>query len=264
MQSLKPNGASEVSRCAEAASLKLMCGRFGASYRDIKIVWNLYGDFSFQTRYNVAPSQEVPVIIRQESRNEAKIMKWGLVPSWAPDPSTGNRMINARSETLLEKPSFKESVSKRRCLIPANGFYEWRREGKCKVPMWIQLTSREPFAFPGLWDRWIDRDTGTPLYTFTIITTRANALVEPIHDRMPVIYNRDMGRQWLEQSFGNWDLGLSLVLQPLPSERFEAYEVSTLVNSSDNDSSECVRRVSSTERVKSQLSHSNSRDIPSR
>ncbi len=247
------HGASELSRRAEAASLKLMCGRFGASYRDIKIVWNLHGDFSFQTRYNIAPSQEVPVIIRQESRNEAKIMKWGLVPSWTPDPSMGNRMINARSETLLQKPSFKEAVSKRRCLIPANGFYEWRREGKRKVPMWIQLKSRQPFAFPGLWDCWIDRDTGTPLYTFTIITTQANALVGPIHDRMPVIYDKDMGRQWLEQSFGNWDLELSLVLQPVPSERLEAYEVSTLVNSPENDSPECVRPLSQSRIAKEQL-----------
>ena len=111
-----------------------MCGRFGASYRDIKAVWSLYGDFSFQTRYNIAPSQEVPVIIRNEGRNEAKVMKWGLVPSWAPDPSMGQRMINARSETLLEKPSFKQAVEKRRCLIPSNGFYDGaeRVTAKCR------------------------------------------------------------------------------------------------------------------------------------
>jgi len=221
-----------------------MCGRFGASYRDIKTVWNLHGSFSFQTRYNVAPSQEVPVIIRNEGRNEAKVMKWGLVPSWAPDPSIGQRMINARSETLLEKPSFKQAVDNRRCLVPANGFYEWRHDGKRKVPMWIQFKTREPFAFPGLWDCWIDRDTGTNLYTFTIITTRANALLRPIHDRMPVMYDREMGRQWLEQPFGNDEMMLSLVLQPVQSERLEAYEVSTLVNSPENDSPECVRRVS--------------------
>ena len=153
-------------------------------------------------------------------------------------------MINARSETLLEKPSFKQGVDKRRCLVPANGFYEWRHDGKRKVPMWIQFKTREPFAFPGLWDCWIDRDTGTNLYTFTIITTRANALLRPIHDRMPVMYDREMGRQWLEQPFGNDEMMLSLVLQPVQSERLEAYEVSTLVNSPENDSPECVRRVS--------------------
>src|SRR5690348_15899927 len=110
-----------------------MCGRFGASYRDIKAVWNLHGNFAFQKRYNIAPSQEVPVIIRHDDgRNEAKVMKWGLVPSWAPDPSIGQRIINARSETLLQMPSFKTALQIRRCLIPANGFYEWVREGKRK------------------------------------------------------------------------------------------------------------------------------------
>jgi putative SOS response-associated peptidase YedK len=215
-------------------------------------VWNLHGNFAFQTRYNIAPSQEVPVIIRNEDRNEAKLMKWGLVPSWAPDSSMGQRMINARSETLLEKPSFKQAVQKRRCLIPANGFYEWVREGKRKIPMWIQLKTRQPFAFPGLWDCWIDRDTGKPLYTFTIITTRANALVSRIHDRMPVIYDRDMGRQWLEEATTD-PLVLSLILQPVASERVEAYEVSMLVNSPDNDSPECVRRVSRIRPEKTQL-----------
>ena len=170
-------------------------------------------------------------------------MKWGLVPSWAPDPSMGQRMINARSETLLETPSFKEAVFKRRCLVPANGFYEWRRDGNRRLPMWIQFKTREPFAFPGLWDCWIDRETGKPLYSFTIITTRANAVVRQIHDRMPVMYRRDMGRQWLEQSIRD-DLVLSLVSQPVLSEEIEAYEVSTLVKSPENDSPECVRRIS--------------------
>jgi putative SOS response-associated peptidase YedK len=164
-------------------------------------VWNLHSDFSFPTHYNIAPSQEVPVIIRNnDGRNEVKVMKWGLVPSWAPDPSMGQKMINARSETLLEKPSFKQAVQKRRCLVPANGFYEWRRDGNRKIPMWIQFKTREPFAFPGLWDCWIDRETGKSLYSFTIITTHANALLRPIHNRMPVLYRRDRGKQWLEET----------------------------------------------------------------
>jgi len=220
-----------------------MCGRFGASYRDLKAVWNLHGDFSFQKRYNIAPSQEVPVIIRNEGRNEAKLMKWGLVPSWAPDSSIGQRMINARAETLLEKPSFRQAVQKRRYLIPANGFYEWRRQGTRKVPVWIQFKTREPFAFPGLWDCWIDPETSKPLYTFTIITTHANALLRQIHDRMPVMYRRDMGKRWLEQSISD-ELRLLLRMQPVLSEELEAYEVATLVNSPENDSPDCVRRVS--------------------
>ncbi len=183
-----------------------MCGRFGASfqYRELKALWNLRGDLpEFGPRYNIAPSQEVPVIMRSGSRNEIKPMRWGLVPSWAQDPSVGQRMINARSETLLEKPSFKQLVARRRCLVPADGFYEWRREGNHKVPMWIHLKSREPFTFAGLWDCWLDRDSGSQLHTFTIITTRANALLRSIHDRMPVIYDKEMGRQWLEESFGD-------------------------------------------------------------
>ena len=109
----------------------------------------------FFPRYNIAPSQDVPVIVRNENRNELRRMHWGLVPSWSQDRSIGQRMINARSETLLEKPSFKQLVATQRCLVPADGFYEWRREGNRKVPMWLYLKSRKPFAFPGLWDRWL-------------------------------------------------------------------------------------------------------------
>jgi putative SOS response-associated peptidase YedK len=233
-----------------------MCGRFGASfhYRDIKGPWNLYGDFpGFYPRYNIAPSQDVPVIVRNDNRNELRPMRWGLVPSWTQDKSIGQSMINARSETLLEKPSFKQLVSTRRCLVPADGFYEWPREGNRKLPIWFYLKSRNPFAFPGLWDCWLDRNTGSQLYTFTIITTRANGLVRRIHDRMPVIYDAAMGRQWLDGPFGNRAMALDLVLQPLPSERMAAHEVSTFVNSPENDSAECIRSVSPSQPIKSQL-----------
>jgi putative SOS response-associated peptidase YedK len=223
-------------------------------YRDIKVVWNLYRDFpGFFPRYNIAPSQEVPVIVRNEGRNELKAMHWGLVPSWAQDKSIGQNMINARAETLLEKPSFKQLVSARRCLVPADGFYEWLKEGTAKVPMWFYLKSRKPFAFPGLWDCWLDRDTGSQLYTFTIITTRANGLVRRIHDRMPVIYDATMGRQWLDGPLGMRRMALDLVLQPLPSERMEAHEVSTLVNSPENDTPACIQAVSADQQSKAQL-----------
>jgi putative SOS response-associated peptidase YedK len=115
----------------------------------------------------------------------------------------GQRMINARAETLLEKPSFKQLVARRRCLVPANGFYEWRRLGNRKVPIWIHLKSREPFAFAALWNYWRDPAGDKELYSFTIITTEANALLRPIHNRMPVIYDKEMGRQWLEEKFGD-------------------------------------------------------------
>jgi putative SOS response-associated peptidase YedK len=126
-------------------------------------------------------------------------------------------MINARAETLLEKPSFKQLVSQRRCIIPADGFYEWRREGNRKIPVWIHLKKKEPFAFAGLWDSWRDFDSGDVLNTFTIITTDPNALVRRIHNRMPVIYDRAMGRQWLEHQFGNSAMALAAALRPVRS-----------------------------------------------
>jgi putative SOS response-associated peptidase YedK len=165
----------------------------------------------------------------------------------------GQGMINARSETLLEKPSFKQLVATRRCLVPADGFYEWRREGNRKVPMWIHLKKREPFAFAGLWDYWRDPAGDKELYSFTIITTEANALVRPIHNRMPVIYDKGMGRQWLEESFGYQPMILAAVLRRWPSELMEAHEVSTLVNSPDNDSAECIQPVAPSQAVKPQL-----------
>jgi putative SOS response-associated peptidase YedK len=219
-------------------------------FREIKIGWNLWGDIPFfAPRYNIAPSQEVPIIVR----NEVKPMRWGLVPSWAQDPSIGQRMINARAETLLEKPSFKQLVPTRRCLVPADGFYEWRREGNRKVPMWIHLKNRVPFVFAGLWDCWLDRDSGSQLHTFTIVTTNANALLRPIHDRMPVIYDREMGQQWLDGPFSASDTFLIAVLQPLPSELMQAHEVSTLVNSPENDTAECIQPVSPGQRSRPQL-----------
>jgi putative SOS response-associated peptidase YedK len=176
-----------------------------------------------------------------------------LVPSWAPDPSIGNRLINARAETLLEKPSFKQLVSQRRCIIPADGFYEWRREGNLKIPVWIHLKNKEPFAFVGLWDSWLDRDSGDVLNTFTIITADANALVRHIHNRMPVMYDREMGRQWLERNLGGSAVTLAAALRPPPSERLEAWDVSTLVNAPENDTPECIRPVARDQSPKRQL-----------
>jgi putative SOS response-associated peptidase YedK len=233
-----------------------MCGRFTASFefREIRIRWNLQRDFPlFAPRYNIAPSQEVPVIVRTKDSNEIKRMRWGLVPSWSQDPSIGQRMINARAETLLEKPSFKQLVATRRCLVPADGFYEWRREGKHKVPVWIHLKNREPFAFPGLWDYWRDPAGDKELYSFTIITTEPNALLRPIKNRMPVIYDREMGQRWLDGPFGGSPKILLAVLQPLPSELMEAHDVSPLVNSPENDSAACIQPVSGDEPVKPQL-----------
>jgi putative SOS response-associated peptidase YedK len=222
-----------------------MCGRFTASFefREIKLLFNLQRDIPlFARRYNIAPSQEVPVIVQNDGVNELKPMKWGLVPSWAPDPEIGNRLINARAETLTEKPSFRRLVQQRRCLIPADGFYEWRREGNHKVPVWIHLKDKKPFAFAGLWDMWRDAE-GETIYTFTIITTVPNALLRPLHNRMPVIFDKLLAKQWLDPVFGPSDATLAAVLAPFPSALMEAHDVSPSVNKPENETPDCISPV---------------------
>jgi putative SOS response-associated peptidase YedK len=220
-----------------------MCGRYEYhphEFSDLRIRFNLDKDLpEFKPSYNIAPGQQVPVIIREDGRNKMKLMRWGLVPSWAPDSSIGNRMINARCETLTEKTSFKQLLGTHRCLIPADGFYEWRREGKGKVPMRIVMKDRQLFTFAGLWDVWRGDPEGGELYTFTIITTTANALLRPIHNRMPVIIDRLATNHWLDPAVSHPGT-LSILLQPLPSELMDAYEVSRLVNDPRNDSPACI------------------------
>ena len=159
-----------------------MCGRITATFEfsDIRVRWNLDRDLPLYTsRFNIAPEQiasaNIPVIIRDENGNHCRPIRWGLIPYWAEDPTIGNRMINARAETLTEKPAFKHIVGSRRCIIPADGFYEWRKEGKHKVPMWVHLKNRKLFGLAGLWDVWRKPD-GTPVESFTIITTDPDEL----------------------------------------------------------------------------------------
>ena len=172
-------------------------------------------------------------------------MHWGLIPHWAADPSIGNRMINARAETLTELPSFKPLVDRRRCIIPADGFYEWRKEGRRKVPMWVHLKSKEPFAFAGFWDVWRKSD-GKRVESFTIITTEPNELVRPIHNRMPVILRPEDEEQWLDTSRTAFVKAKSL-LKPYPEELMDAHDVSTIVNSAKFDGPECIQAVSDDE-----------------
>ena len=220
-----------------------MCGRFSATFtfREIKIRWNLPNELSFEPRYNIAPSQSVPVILRNGDRYEARLMRWGLVPSAASDPRVGNRMVNARAETLLEKPAFRELVSRRRCLIPADGFFEWRRHGGQRTPVWVHSKDREPFVFAGLWDTWRSPKQAGALQTFTIITTAANPLLRGIHPRMPVIYDKAQSRRWLEGSFAASGKDFAGVLAPWPAERMAVHDVSAFVNTPVNDTSECIQ-----------------------
>ena len=189
------------------------------------------------------PSQEVPVIVQNEGVNELKPMKWGLVPSWSPDTSIGNNMINARAETITEKPSYRRLVESNRCLIPADEFYEWRREGRGKIPVWFHLKKKEPFAFAGLWDVWRDVE-GEMLHTFTIITTVPNALLRRIHNRMPVIFDALQAKQWLDPRLSTHTADITAVLAPFPSELMESHDVSPMVNKPEVDSSDCINPIS--------------------
>jgi putative SOS response-associated peptidase YedK len=190
-------------------------------------------------RFNIAPSQPVAVI-PNEGERRLDYFVWGLVPSWAKDPKIGSRMINARAETVAEKPSFRAAFRRRRCLIPASGFYEWKAEpgSKRKTPHYIQLKSGQPFAFAGLWENWFSPD-GSQLLSTAIITTRPNDLVVDIHNRMPVILPAAAYDAWLAP--GEADPGeLMPLLAPYPANEMQAYPVSTLVNNPANDSPECV------------------------
>jgi putative SOS response-associated peptidase YedK len=225
-----------------------MCGRFTATFEfsDMRVRWNLDRDLPlYKPRFNIAPEQTsptIPVIVRHKGGNECRLMHWGLIPSWAKDPSIGNQMINARAESLTEKPAFKDLVRSRRCIIPADGFYEWRKEGKRKVPMWVHLKTKEPFAFAGLWDVWRKPD-GKRVESFTIITTEPNELVRPVHNRMPVILRPEDEEQWLDVSRTSFAKAKSL-LKPYPDELMDAHDVSPVVNSGKYDGPECVQPVS--------------------
>jgi putative SOS response-associated peptidase YedK len=180
-----------------------------------------------EPRYNIAPTQTTPVITRN-SPNRAEEMRWGLVPFWAKDPSIGNKMINARAETVAEKPAFRKALAARRCLVPASGFYEWKRDAGGKVPHYIFLRDTGSFAFAGLYEIWKDQD-GQVLKTYTIITTTPNELMETIHNRMPVILSREDEGLWLDKEAEI--PALLALLRPYPAEQMDAYVVSKAVNS---------------------------------
>ena len=226
-----------------------MCGRFTLIAWDeveqrflpagsgIEILRERFAEFGAE-RYNIAPTQDVITITNDGESNVAQFMRWGLVPSWAKDISIGSRMINARAETLSERPSFRVAFRRRRCLVAADSFYEWKRQGRNRTPMRISLESGELFAFAGLWESWKSAE-GRRLLSCTIITTDANETVAPIHDRMPVILTRDAEAAWLDP--GIRDAGaLSELLMPYPSDLMNAYEVSDVVNSAANDVPECI------------------------
>ena len=216
-----------------------MCGRFTLTI-NIKTVAEKFGvepTLEAAPRYNVAPTQNVVSILRNGSAHLAEL-RWGLIPSWAKDESVGSRMINARAESLTEKPSFKGLLRSKRCLIIADGFYEWKQENGFKTPMYITMKDHEPFAFAGLWDSWKSPD-GQQLRTCTIITTEPNEVVAPIHDRMPAILLPEALDAWLDTSVKDEHL-LTHWLAPYPSDEMTARAVSRLVNDPKHDSPELL------------------------
>ena len=222
-----------------------MCGRFTLTVdptelRELLALGEVPAEV--QPRYNIAPTQNVPVVTSAQDRN-VQLFQWGLIPSWAKDPSMGGRMINARAETLAEKPSFRGSLKYKRCLILADGFYEWRTSpgGKVKTPYFIHMNDRRPFAFAGLWDSWNSPD-GAQVKSCTIITTEPNDLMTLIHNRMPaILHPRDYGK-WLDPSPQTPENLLPLI-QPYPADKMNAYPVSTQVNKPENDNPELVVQV---------------------
>jgi len=172
---------------------------------------------------NISPGQQIAAVIRKDDQNNLVNFRWGLIPSWAKDPSMGYKMFNARAETISEKPSFKNAFKKRRCLIIADGFYEWQKLGKVKKPFYFHLKSGKPFGFAGLYESWASPDQ-QQINTCTIITTEPNELIKPIHDRMPVILSKDKEALWIEPGIKDADQLLS-ILTPYPSEEMKMAEV---------------------------------------
>lgn len=221
-----------------------MCGRFvsKAKKEEIEKEFNVEindGNLIVQ-RYNIAPTQLVAAITEVENTREISLFKWGLVPRWAKDESIGSKLINARAETLAEKPSFRDAFRSRRCIIPTSGFYEWERTAKgAKQPFYFYLKEKEVFGFAGLWEEWLDKETGEVTETCTIITTEANDVLKPVHDRMPVILKAEDYEEWLSQKIK--DTGkLQNLLVPYPADEMTSHTVSRAVNSPSEKSPELI------------------------
>lgn len=221
-----------------------MCGRYTLTV-DASVLATLFGLeplFDIEPRYNIAPSQPVPIVRSTvEGDREWALARWGLVPSWAKDAKIGNKLINARAETAFEKPSFRSACKHRRCLLPADGFYEWVKGPNGRQPHHIRFADRRPFSFAGLWESWTPPD-GEPVESCTILTTRPNDLIAGIHDRMPVILPPDRYNDWIGRGPLSPDAAEAILL-PHPSIGMETVAVSRLVNSPKNEDPRCLEPV---------------------
>ena len=224
-----------------------MCGRFTLTATFTEIIQRFeiaaaIEEELYNPNYNVAPSQSVLSVINDGSKNRLGFLRWGLIPPWAKDMKIGNKMINARAETIAEKPSFRSAFKKKRCLIIADSFYEWKRhDDRTKTPMRIKLRSGDLFAMAGLWDRWISPH-GESIYSCSVITTTPNDLVIGIHDRMPAILKPNDEKIWLDPAISDIKQ-LNSLLNPFNQDLMETYEVSSLVNSPKNNSIDLIREI---------------------
>jgi putative SOS response-associated peptidase YedK len=221
-----------------------MCGRYRLSKRQqliaesFDVSWDELPDW--KPRYNIAPTDSVPVVRQnpKESIRQISMMRWGLIPSWSKDASGSARMINARSEAAAIQPAFRDAFKSRRCLIPADGFYEWQKTGKTKQPFCFEIGKEELFAFAGIWERWKNPANGEWIKSFSILTTTANAVTSSVHERMPVIIYKENFDVWLDPGMTNVDDVVGL-LKPY-SGQMRSFPVSTRVNRVGNDDAECA------------------------
>ena len=217
-----------------------MCGRFTLSQQApaIASVFQLNQVPTIEPRYNIAPTQPVATVLQTSARErQFQLLRWGLIPAWAKDATMGSRLINARAETVAEKPSFRSAFRHRRCLVIADGFYEWRRQDGKKQPFYFRMQNQQPFAFAGLWEHWQD-PKGEAIDSCTILTTEANELLQQIHERMPVILNPKDYDMWLDPTMQIEQL--QQLLQPYSSAVMTSYPVSTKVNKPTNDTPELI------------------------
>lgn len=224
-----------------------MCGRYSlfADYSSLLERFDIeevsIDESEYTPSYNIAPTHQVLAVVNDGTKNRLGMLRWGLIPPWAKDEKIGSKMINARAETAAEKPSFRNAFKKKRCLIIADSFYEWRRTDDQKTPMRIKLKSGEPFAFAGLWESWKSPE-GKTISTCSILTTKPNDLMATIHDRMPVVLSKDAEKVWLDPKVDDPEV-LGKLLKPFDASEMEAYEVSSAVNSPKNNGPELIDKV---------------------
>jgi putative SOS response-associated peptidase YedK len=216
-----------------------MCGRFAriVSDKTLRERYRLERLAKLDDRYNIAPLQNIAAVRTAAAGRELVLLRWGLIPSWSEDAKIAYKLTNARCETVVEKPSFRSAFKQRRCIIPASGFYEWKREAKQKQPFYIHPRDEELFSFAGLWECWHDAE-GEIIESCAVITTEANELMRPIHDRMPVILDSEGEDEWLNPR--SEPASLRALLVPFASDQMDAYPVSTWMNNARNEGAKCI------------------------